>query len=129
MGFIIPADVFVTGVRNHADFSAQLPLPPDDGVHPGVGGRDMIADIGFPPFKFIHQLLFRKTVPPAAHFRKAQMIAAFGVFPERHSGSGTEFIEDICKIGIIDGLFTLDNGIIVVQHQAWVFQHTAFLRC
>ena len=80
----------------------------------------MVTDIGFPPFKFVHQLLLRKAVPLAAHVRKAQMVAAFGVFPECHGGSGAEFLKNILKIGIIGGLLALDAGIIVIQNKAWV---------
>ena len=49
------------------------------------------------------------------------MAAAMDVFLQRNGSAGTELVENIYKERVIDGSFTLNNGIIVVQYKTGIF--------
>ena len=123
MGLIVPGDVFLTGMGHHADFAAQFLLAVDHRTDSRKGGRGVGADVALPALIFFHQLLLGEAVPFPAHFRKAQMEAAGGVFFQGDGGSRAEFVENILKKGEIYILFTLHHGVVVVQYQAGVAKH------
>jgi hypothetical protein len=55
-------------------------------------------------------------------------VTAGEVFLQGDVGAGTELVDDLPEKGVTDGLFTLHHGVVVIQDQAAVFQHSVLLR-
>ena len=89
----------------------------------GVSYGDMTADIVLPAGIFPGKLLVGKLVFFPAHFRKARKIAAMDILLHGNGLPRAECIQDVAEIGVIDGSLALDNGVIVIQNQAGIFQH------
>lgn len=118
---VVPENVHIAGMGDNANHTAFLLLAPDNVTDSGEGRWNVDLDVFLPAFVFIHKFLFRKAIPFAAHIRKTQMAAAVNIFFQRNGGTGAELVEDVDKKGIIDGCFTLNDGIIVVQDKTGVF--------
>ena len=102
--------------------AAQFLLPSYDPLYAREGCRDVAADIFLPTLIFFYQFFFRKMVVPAAHFRKAQVAAALGVFFQGDGGAGAELIQNITEVWVVQRDFALDNSIIMIQNKTWKFQ-------
>jgi hypothetical protein len=75
----------------------------------------------FPACIFINKLLLGKMIVFPTHVGKALIEAAVGVFFLANGGAGTKLIQNIAKIGVVDGRFALYNRIVMIQDQAWIF--------
>ena len=127
MGVVVPGDVDDAGVGHHADHASFFLLSPDDPINARKSVRDVAHDIVHPAVVLILQLLGRKIPAFAAHFRKAQAVAVLGKLRKAHGLAWAVLVEDIAEEGITDGSFALHHGVVVIEHQAGVFQHGCFL--
>ena len=83
----------------------------------------MADHIVHPSPVFFLLLFFCKLPAAAAHFCKAYIVAIVDIILERYCCTGTKLIQNIAEIGISYGFFCLNNGIIVIQYQTFVFEH------
>lgn len=123
MGSVIPKNVGITGMRDYADKTALRFLPTDNSFYTGKRSRNVSFDKFLPAPIFINKLLLGKMIPFPAHIRKAQMAAAVDIFFQGNGSARSKMIQNVHKIGVVYGRFTLDHGIIMVQNKTGIFQH------
>ena len=110
----IPLDDLTGGEGGHTDNAARFLLTADYFPDTLANIRNIYPAVGFPAQVFFRQLFFRHLPAFPAHVGEHHIVAVFHIFRVGKGLSGAYTLYVIPEVGITDGPFRLDNGIIVV---------------
>ena len=126
IALIIPRDVLPAGMRRDADQAALRAEIMQQRVHAFIGRGDVRADIDLPEFKLLLRFLGGQVQKILTHAGKGAVEDLEHKFPEGDRPVWMVAPQFFDKRGIIDGLGTADDGVVVIEHQTAVMHR--FLR-